>query len=122
MAAFVILWASVEMLASSALQDYSPYQVVWTRYGVHLVFMMLVWRGPRHVTLWRTGRPVFQLARALLMLAMPVSWVMARDRGVQNAELGVRLNASFSRSHSPQPCFTAASMPMRGTVPSTCRR
>lgn len=87
MAAFVLLWASVEALAADLLDRYSPYQVVWTRYAVHLAFMLLVWGRREPATLWRTRRPVFQLSRALLMLAMPASWVLALQGGTRHAEL-----------------------------------
>ncbi len=87
MLAFVTLWASVESIAANVLHRYSPYQVVWTRYGVHLAFMLLVWGWREPASLWRTQRPLFQFGRALLMLAMPASWVIAREQGVHSDTL-----------------------------------
>ena len=80
--AFVALWAAVEVLAARVLVRYSPYQVVWTRYVVHLGLMVAIsgWRQPG--SLWRTRRPAYQLARSLLMLGMPASWFIAQQRGV----------------------------------------
>jgi drug/metabolite transporter (DMT)-like permease len=87
MAVFVALWASVEALAAGALLRYSPYQVVWTRYVVHLLFMLAIWGWREPASLWRTGRPVFQFARSLLMLGMPASWVISRQVGVEGSTM-----------------------------------
>jgi drug/metabolite transporter (DMT)-like permease len=77
------LWVLVEVLAGFLHQSYSPFQVVWTRYAVHLLFMLAVW-GPREPrTLWKTRRPAFQLARSLLMLAMPAAVIVAMARGIE---------------------------------------
>jgi drug/metabolite transporter (DMT)-like permease len=82
MATFVAAWAAVEALAARVLREYSPYQVVFTRYVVHLALLLAVfgWRDPG--ALWRTRRPVYQLARSLLMLAMPASWIVATQVGI----------------------------------------
>src|SRR5690606_32806849 len=82
MLVFAGLWAAIEILAWKVLQRYSPYQVVWTRYAVHLLLMLLLfgWREP--AALVRTRRPVFQLLRSLLMLVMPASWIMGVQAGL----------------------------------------
>ena len=82
MLVFVALWAAIEILAWRVLQRYSPYQVVWTRYAVHLLLMLLLfgWRDP--AALVRTRRPVFHLLRSLMMLVMPASWVMGMQAGL----------------------------------------
>jgi len=87
MALFVALWTSVEAVASNVLRAYSPYQVVWTRYAVHLLFMLLMWGWRDPQSLWRTRRPMYQLGRAQLMLAMPASWAMALEAGVHGSEI-----------------------------------
>lgn len=87
MLAFVSLWAVIEALAGHVLRHYSPYQVVWTRYAVHLVLMLLVWGWREPGSLWRTRRPVFQFARSLLMLGMPASWIVGMQFGVHSATL-----------------------------------
>lgn len=82
MVAFAGLWALIEMLGALALRHYSPFQVVWSRYAVHLLLMLAIWgwRDPR--SLWSTRRPVYQFARSLLMLGMPASFAFAIKLGV----------------------------------------
>jgi drug/metabolite transporter (DMT)-like permease len=82
MMVFALLWTVVEAMGAHLSQQYSGYQVVWTRYVVHLVFMLLVfgWREPR--ALWRTTRPVFPVMRSLLMFTMPVAVIVAEADGV----------------------------------------
>ena len=46
--AFTVAWAVVEAIAGNVLARYSPFQVVWTRYGVHLL-------GPNSLGLQRPG-------------------------------------------------------------------
>jgi hypothetical protein len=74
-AIFTLCWAIIEMLGASA--GVSAYQVVWTRYGVHLAFMALVF-GPRYGTaLVRTPKLGQQIFGSLLMLGMPLSFLWA---------------------------------------------
>jgi drug/metabolite transporter (DMT)-like permease len=75
MVAFAALWTIVEALAGRVLKQYSPFQVVWTRYAVHLALMLAIWGWRAPSALWRTRRPVYQLARSSLMVVMPASWV-----------------------------------------------
>jgi len=85
MAAFVALWAGVEALAGQVLTVYSPYQVVFTRYVVHLALLAAVWGWREPASLWRTRRPAYQLGRSLLMLVMPASWILSMERGIAPA-------------------------------------
>jgi drug/metabolite transporter (DMT)-like permease len=87
MLAFGAAWASLEMVGSSMHRAYSPYQIVWCRYGVHLVFMLALFAPRDPLALVRTGRPTFQVARSMLMLIMPASWIMAAQRGVDAATM-----------------------------------
>jgi drug/metabolite transporter (DMT)-like permease len=82
MLAFVVLWTMVELLAADLLVRYSPYQVVWVRYGVHLAAMLLCFGWTEPASLWRTVRPTRQWLRSMLMLGMPASWIMGMQRGV----------------------------------------
>ncbi|WP_382324601.1 EamA family transporter [Hydrogenophaga sp. UC242_53] len=82
MLAFVLLWAGIEAMAANVLRHYSPYQVVWTRYAVHLALMLALWGWREPASLWQTRRPVFHVARSLLMLGMPASWVIGMQMGV----------------------------------------
>jgi drug/metabolite transporter (DMT)-like permease len=87
MVAFAALWALVEAIAAYVLRRYSPYQVVWTRYAVHVALMLALWGWREPASLWRTPRPVFQLARSMLMLGMPASWVIGQQMGLDSATL-----------------------------------
>lgn len=67
----------VELVGEHMVSNISPYQVVWTRYAVHLVFMLLV-LGPVYKTrLVKTGRLKIQILRSMTMLAMPVCFILA---------------------------------------------
>lgn len=82
LALFALAWAVVEGLFGARLQQHYPLmQVVWCRYAVHLLCLLLVfgWRSPSR--LWRTRRPVFQLSRSVLMLVMPASFAFSLVAG-----------------------------------------
>jgi len=82
LALFALAWAVVEGLFGARLQQhYALMQVVWCRYAVHLLCLLLVfgWRHPSR--LWRTRRPVFQLSRSVLMLVMPASFALSLAAG-----------------------------------------
>ena len=87
MVAFVALWAAVEALAARLTRPYSPYQVVFTRYVVHVALMAAVWGWRDPASLLRTRRPLYQLARSLLMLSMPASFIVAVQRGLPPAAI-----------------------------------
>jgi drug/metabolite transporter (DMT)-like permease len=87
MVVFVLLWTVVELLAAGLLVRYSPYQVVWVRYGVHLAAMLLFFAWTEPASLWRTARPARQWLRSMLMLAMPSSWIMGMQHGVASDAL-----------------------------------
>jgi|KBSSwiStaDraftv2_1062776.scaffolds.fasta_scaffold327774_3 hypothetical protein len=38
----MLLWPIVELLASFLSRPYSPFEVVWFRYGTHLVLMLVL--------------------------------------------------------------------------------
>lgn len=81
-ALFAVTWALLEMAVGLALQSrYQVMQIVWLRYAAHLAAVMLIW-GIRRPTLWRTRRPLFQILRSLMMLAMPASFAWAIREGV----------------------------------------
>ena len=77
-AAFTLCWAVVEVIGPAT--HVSSYQVVWTRYAVHLAFMLLVF-GPRHgKNLVQTAQPGRQVVASLLMLGMPLTFIWALQR------------------------------------------
>lgn len=75
-------WVAVEVVGASLHRAYSPYEVVWGRYGVHLALMLVLFGRRDPVALLRTRRPAFQVARSGLMVIMPASFIMAIHRGV----------------------------------------
>lgn len=78
MAVFMALWVVMEGLGAASLtRAYSPFQIVWWRYGVHLLFMLAVWGWRNPQSLFRTSRPITHFTRSLLMLGMPASFVFA---------------------------------------------
>lgn len=82
MLAFTVAWVLLEEMLGARLQNSYPLmQVVWCRYAAHLAILLLLfgWREPSR--LWRTRRPLFQLARSLLMLLMPLSFAVALRAG-----------------------------------------
>lgn len=81
-ALFAVTWALLEIVVGLVLQArYQVMQIVWFRYAAHLAAVMLIW-GVRRPTLWRTRRPLFQISRSLMMLAMPASFALAIQQGV----------------------------------------
>jgi len=88
---FVAFWMIVELLGAHLQKTYSGYQIVWTRYVVHLAFMLAVWGRMRPLALLHTRRPVFQMARSLLMVAMPAAWLVSLSRGVAPQTMGACL-------------------------------
>ncbi|MEO8152054.1 MAG: DMT family transporter [Rhizobacter sp.] len=83
MMAFVALWAAEEALTALVIGRYGLVEVVWWRFVLHLALMAVLW-GPRQAaTLWRTRRPVFQMARAAMMVGMPICWALGVRSGVK---------------------------------------
>jgi len=72
-AAFALFWTLVEMIGASA--DVPIEQIVWTRYGTHLLALVLIFGWRDGWRLVRTAHPFVQGARSLLMLGMPLSYL-----------------------------------------------
>lgn len=82
-AVFGVLWTIIEVGFGGMLrQAYNPIEVVWWRYAVHLLVMGALWGFTRPQALVRTKRPVFHLARSLLMVTMPGAYVVGLYGGV----------------------------------------
>jgi hypothetical protein len=77
-AAFALLWAAVEFIARGA--GIQMEQLVWMRYFIHVLALMLVFGWRRGWGLVRTVQPVMHIGRSLLMLVMPISFILAADR------------------------------------------
>ena len=75
-----LAWAAIEALGALLPDHPSGYQVVWMRYGFHVLALLVVF-GPRYRTgLWRTQRLPLQLLRGLFMLGMSVAFVLSVRR------------------------------------------
>src|SRR4051812_11174339 len=84
---FTFCWAAVELVGSAT--GVSAYQVVWTRYGIHLALMALLF-GPRQgVKLVRTAQPLREVLCSLLMLGMPLCFIWALSRMAASDALAV---------------------------------
>jgi drug/metabolite transporter (DMT)-like permease len=68
-------WAVIEILGSLIPRGYSPFQTVWFRYLVHLLFMIAIFGPSQGKALVRTGCIGLQVSRALLMLGMTVCFI-----------------------------------------------
>src|SRR5215204_7170620 len=72
-----LIWALMEIVIQYIPGGYSLYQVIWVRYVAHLLFMLVVF-APRHgKKLISTHRVGLQIVRAVMMLIMPVSFILA---------------------------------------------
>ena len=81
--AFGLGWAIVENVFGAHLQRaYDLRQIVWMRYAVHLCIVFALWGWRQPSLIWRTGRPVFHMARSFMMLIMPLSFAWALTAGM----------------------------------------
>jgi drug/metabolite transporter (DMT)-like permease len=71
------LWTGVEALGAHVGPRYSPVQVVWTRYAVHLVVLVAVVVLRGRASRLRAQRPGVQFLRSSMMLGMPTAFVLA---------------------------------------------
>lgn len=79
-----LLWTVAEILPTLLTPGHSLWQVVWVRYGTHILLMVLL-LAPRHgMALLRTRRPALQIGRGLLMIVMPASYILSlgQARGI----------------------------------------
>ena len=75
-----LCFAAVEFLGGLLVRAITPYQLIWGRYSVHLLFMLVVF-GPRYKTrLVKTPHLKLQILRSLTMVAMPVTFLLAASR------------------------------------------
>jgi drug/metabolite transporter (DMT)-like permease len=84
----MLIWPVVELLAKSLSRPYSPFQIVWMRYGTHLLLMLVLWAPGGAGRLTHTRRPGPHVVRGLMMLGMPAFFVFSR--------IGLSLDASLS--------------------------
>jgi len=73
----MVMWAIIENIPHYFSQHYTSFEIVWTRYSVHLLFMVLI-LGPRvKLRLVRTPRLGLQLLRGMLMMGMHLCFIFA---------------------------------------------
>ena len=87
MGVYATLWALVENIGGGILTRYSAYQVVFTRYVVHIALVFVIWGIREPFSVVKTHRPFYQFARSLLMVGMPVSFVLAYSHGIDSGTL-----------------------------------
>jgi len=76
----LVLWPIMETLAGRLSRPYSTFQVVWIRYGTHLLLMLVLWAPSGVLRLLRTRQPGRQVVRSLMMLGFPACFVLAGAR------------------------------------------
>jgi drug/metabolite transporter (DMT)-like permease len=64
----VFLFSSMDTVAKHVLRSYPLPPLIWARYAVHLVFMLVLLWPRMGVALVRTARPGLQLLRGLLLV------------------------------------------------------
>lgn len=70
-------FAFVELVGLHLIEGITLYQVVWGRYAIHILFMVVI-LGPHFKTkLVRTNHLPIQIIRSLTMFAMPVCAILA---------------------------------------------
>ena len=73
----MVMWAIIENIPRYFSQHYTTFEIVWLRYSVHLLFMLVVF-GPRvKLRLVRTKNLKLQLIRGMLMMGMHLSFIFA---------------------------------------------
>lgn len=83
------MWAVIENIPRYFTQHYTSFEIVWMRYSVHLLFMLVVF-GPRvKLRLVRTQRLGQQFLRGMLMLGMHLSFIFAVRSISVNATMAV---------------------------------
>ena len=76
----ILLWAVTEHIFRLVSGKYALVQIIWTRYAVHLVFMLSVVGPIKKIRIWRTRRLLLQICRGCMMIGMPVLAVMGNKR------------------------------------------
>ena len=79
MAAATFFWAVLENFGAFLPKGYAPIQTVWSRYLVHLIFMIIVFSPRKGFDLVKTGCLGLQISRAMLMVAMPACFIVGKE-------------------------------------------
>lgn len=74
----VLCFAVLDSSAKYLSQHYPVAMVVWARYAVHTLLMLIAYAPARGRTLLHTRRPGRQLLRALLLLSVTIGMLALR--------------------------------------------
>jgi drug/metabolite transporter (DMT)-like permease len=80
LALITVLWTVAEILPTLLTPGYSLFQVIWVRYGTHLLCMLIVLVPRLGGRLFATKCLGLQLGRGLLMIVMPASYIFSIGR------------------------------------------
>ena len=124
----MLMFFVTEAIRSLAFHNTPIAQIVWLRYGFHLVLMLAIFGAPARLRFLATARPGLQIFRSLLMLAMPMCYVLAAQRArsadvlavfaISTATIAPRGSSDALRSW-PEPLI-ASSCTALATLLSTC--
>lgn len=71
------MWAIIEVIAGLFSQHYTSFEIVWARYSIHMIGMLLIF-GPHYkIRLFHTPRLGAQLTRGMLMMGMHLTFIFA---------------------------------------------
>jgi drug/metabolite transporter (DMT)-like permease len=113
MLGFVLVWTATETIVGTLLQQYPTLQIVW----LHYLVMLVMWaalvgiRSPRKLLI--TQKPATQIFRAVSLLLMPVSWIIASRAG-----FGHMAQAAFWGAPFLVLMFTAILLRERSSLPT----
>jgi drug/metabolite transporter (DMT)-like permease len=72
-----LFWAAMELAGAFVPHGHKAMQIVWVRYGTHLIFMLAAF-GPRYRTgLARTRALKLQIFRPVFMIGMPLCFLIS---------------------------------------------
>lgn len=69
--------AAVETVGGFVIRDMSTVQLVWSRYAIHLMLLLVVFAPKRGTAIVRSSNLGLQIVRSLMMLVMPLAFVLA---------------------------------------------
>jgi drug/metabolite transporter (DMT)-like permease len=76
----MLAWPVVESLPLLMSRPYPLLEIVWIRYGTHLLLMLLLWAPAGLGRLLPTRRPVLHAVRSATMLGFPLAFLAGRER------------------------------------------
>lgn len=77
MALAMVMWAIIENIPHYFDQHYTTYEIVWLRYSVHLLFMLIFFGPQVKLRIIKTQKLGLQIVRGMLMMGMHLSFIIA---------------------------------------------